>query len=154
MKQQPLPRRAIAIAIGGLVCAATLGACGSSGGAKAALVKAGSTTNPPAVTTTTRKPNPYYDSGNTVIITTTGFQPRELIARSDVPLHFVNHTATVQRVQFEHSRDASGRLIRSTAIAPGGTWSYTFTDWESATYHSIDQPALRGQVQIQPPTEP
>src|SRR5262249_21687098 len=105
-------------------------------------------------TSTTRAVNAYYDAGSTVTITPRGFVPRELVAVVNVPIRFVNHTGVVQRVQFEHSRDSSGALRHSDAIAPGGSWSYTPTSWESATYHSVDRPAQRGQIQIQPPANP
>jgi hypothetical protein len=144
-RPRPLARRA-ATTIGALALVAACGACGGSA-AKA---------SPPTqiAPSTTAKPNPSYDSGATVIITATGFQPKELIAMVKVPLTFVNHTTTVARVQFEHSRDAAGRLRASGPIPPGGKWSYTPQTWESATYHSVGQPALRGQIQIQPPAEP
>jgi hypothetical protein len=123
-------------------------ACGSSGGAKAATTQVSTTP------TTVHKTNPYYDSGSTVTITATGFRPKELIALVKVPLTFVNDTPGVEQVQFEHSRGPDGQLIRSAPIAPGGKWTYTPQNWESATYHSIERPALRGQIQIQPPANP
>jgi hypothetical protein len=142
--------RRLTTAIGSVVLVVALGACSSSATAKAA-----STTKPTGTTpTTVKKLNPSYDSGDTVYITATGFQPKVLIAAVKVPLHFVNRTAVVQSVQFEHSRGADGQLLRTGPIAPGATWSYTPQTWESATYHSVDQPARRGQIQIQPPVEP
>jgi hypothetical protein len=108
----------------------------------------------PSAPSTTRAVNAAYDSGDTVTITAKGFVPRELIALVNVPIHFVNHTSSTQRVQFEHSRDASGALRRSDAIPPGGEWSYTPTSWESATYHAVDRPTVRGQIQLQPPANP
>ena len=145
--------RRLTTAIGAVALVAALGACSSSATAKTANAK---TANAKAASTSTtvKKLNPYYDSGDTVYITATGFEPRVLIAAVKVPLHFVNHTAVVQRVQFEHSRGADDQLLRTGPIAPGGTWSYTPQTWESATYHSVDRPALRGQIQIQPPVEP
>jgi hypothetical protein len=150
MTLRPFPPRRLA-SVARVVIAVVLvtiaGACSSTADAKS---------SPPTVgtTPTTRAPNPYYDGGNTVTITASGFQPRELVASVNVPLVFVNHTKTVQRVQFEHSRDVDGQLLRSGPIPPGGSWSYTWRTWESATYHSIDRPAQRGQIQIQPPAEP
>ena len=140
----------VATLVGVVALALGAGACGSSGGAKASSTTARVSSTP----TTQHKTNPYYDSGSTVTITATGFQPKELIATVKVPLTFVNDTASVEQVQFEHSRGPDGLLIRSAPIAPGGKWSYTPQTWESATYHSIERPALRGQIQIQPPAEP
>jgi hypothetical protein len=145
--------RWLAALIGCAALAVATAACGSASGA--ANAKASTTTTQVKSTpTTVHKTNPYYDSGSTVTITPTGFQPKELIALVKVPLTFVNHTSTVEQVQFEHSRGADGQLIRSSPIPPGGHWSYTPQTWESATYHSIERPALRGQIQIQPPAEP
>jgi hypothetical protein len=141
----------LATTIGMLALVAATSACGSGADAKGA-----STTATVAATTSTtaKKLNPDYDTGAAVTITKTGFQPKTLIAVTDVPLTFTNETTVVQTVQFEHSRGADGQLIRSAPIAPGKSWSYTPHNWESATYHSIEQPALRGQIQIQPPAEP
>ena len=135
--------------IGSLALVVAAGACGSKGGANASP-----TTKPVTSTTAKRALNPNYDSGETITITPTGFQPKELVAQTGLKLTFVNHTAIAQHVQFEHSRDAKGNLIASGAIPPGKSWSYTPENWESATYHSVDQPSLRGQIQIQPPAEP
>ena len=144
-------RSRLATVIGCIALTAMVGACTSASGAKNATP---TSVRPKPTLTTVRKPNPYYDSGSTVTITATGFQPKELVAPVKVPLTFVNHTTTVEQVQFEHSRGANGQLLRSTPIAPGAKWSYTPQTWESATYHSIERPALRGQIQIQPPAEP
>jgi hypothetical protein len=140
--------RRFTIAFAAVALVVLAGACGSSAGAKATA-----TTSPPSPTTT-RKENPYYDSGSTVTITSTAYQPKVLIAEVNVPLTFVNHTTVVQRVQFDHSRDASGQIRHSGAIAPGASWTFTPTNWESATYHSGTEPVLRGQIQIQPPVNP
>jgi hypothetical protein len=134
------------------VIVAAAGACASANGAGSA--PASSTTRVSGAPTTRRKTNPYYDSGNAVTITATGFQPEELVALVKVRLTFVNDTKHVEQVQFEHSRGPDGQLRRSTPIQPGGRWSYTPQTWESATYHSIEQPTMRGQIQIQPPAEP
>jgi hypothetical protein len=143
--------RLATIVIGCVALAVIAGACTSASGAKNATP---TTVRPKPTPTTVRKPNPYYDSGSTVTITPTGFQPQTLIATVKVPLTFINDTTTVEQVQFEHSRGPDGKIIRSTPIAPGAKWSYTPQTWESATYHSIERPALRGQIQIQPPVEP
>jgi hypothetical protein len=147
MNRTLLARR-LTTAIGAVALVAACGACGGSADAKA------SPTTKSPTTTAKRALNPNYDAGATITITASGFQPKELVATVKVPLTFVNHTTTVQHVQFEHSRDAQGRLRASGPIAPGKSWSYTPDTWESATYHSVDQPALRGQIQIQPPAEP
>ena len=144
-------RSRLATVIGCIALAVMAGACTSASGARTATP---TSVRPKPTPTTARKPNPYYDSGSTVTITPTGFQPQTLIATVKVPLTFVNATKTVEQVQFEHSRGPNGQLLRSTPIAPGAKWSYTPQTWESATYHSIEQPALRGQIQIQPPAEP
>ncbi|MDQ1534363.1 MAG: hypothetical protein QOF28_2124 [Actinomycetota bacterium] len=144
-----MSRRRCLSLLGVLVLVGTSSACRS-----AADAKASPTSTSERAPTTVKQLNPDYDSGDTVFITTTGFQPKVLIAAVKVPLHFVNHTKAVQRVQFEHSRSADGRLIATGPIPPGGTWSYTPQTWESATYHSVDRPATGGQIQIQPPADP
>jgi hypothetical protein len=151
MTLRPVPAR-VATLIGVFAFIAASSACGRATPTNTSA----STDVPRSITTPITQPkvNPYYDSGSTVTITQTGFQPRELIADVKVPLTFVNHTKIVQQVQFEHSRGVNGQLIHSDQIPPGGTWSYTPQTWESATYHSIEQPAMRGQIQIQPPAEP
>jgi hypothetical protein len=148
------PKLRIATVVGALALVAACSACGGSADAQGAPKTKARVTTTTATTTTMKKVNPAYDSGDTVTITATGFEPKVLIADVKVPLTFVNTTSSVQHVQFEHSRDANGTLIASGAIAPGKSWSYTPQSWESATYHSIDQPTLRGQIQIQPPAEP
>ena len=134
-----------------LLLVAMLVALAAACGGKAGAQSDPSTTAAP---TTTRTANPYYDSGSTVTITAQGFEPRELVAEVNVPIRFVNRTTTVQRVQFDTSRDAAGNLRASGAIAPGASWSYTPTSWESATYHSLTTPPQKGQIQIQPPANP
>jgi len=143
-------RLAAALTVGLIAVAAS--ACGSSSGPKASPAAAPKLAV--ATPTTVRKLNPSYDAGETVTITATGFEPKELIATVNVPLTFVNKTKRVQHVLFEHLHAADGQLLSSGAIAPGQHWSYTPDSWGSATYHSIDQPELRGQIQIQPPAEP
>jgi hypothetical protein len=127
-------------------------ACGASAGARPTVAAHPTPTS--STPTTVHKLNPYYDAGNTILITATGFEPRVLIATAKVPVRFVNRTSTAQRVQFEHDHFADGQLVHSGSIAPGASWTYTFPSWESATYHSTIKPALRGQIQIQPPAEP
>jgi hypothetical protein len=141
--------RRLTIVIGGLALVVATSACGSSAGAKATAP-----TKPATTPTTLKKENKYYDSGNVVTITANAFEPRVLIATVKVPIHFLNHTKAVVKVQFDHSRDAAGQLIHSSPIPPGGSWSYTPQTWESATYHAVERHSLRGQIQIQPPAEP
>jgi hypothetical protein len=155
MTSSPKSRRSVrqsAALAAAVVIVAAAAACASANGAGSA--PASSTTRVSAVPSPQRKTNPYYDSGNTVTITGTGFRPEVLVALVKVRLTFVNDTTHVEQVQFEHSRGPDGQLRRSTPIQPGGRWSYTPQTWESATYHSIERPAMRGQIQIQPPAEP
>jgi hypothetical protein len=149
MTSPRLRSRRVTTLIGSVALVAVLSACGKPADA----AKPSPTTKTPTPTTA-RKVNPYYDSGNTVTITATGFVPADLTSTANVPLRFVNHTKVAQRVQFEHSRGTDGQLIHSGSIPPGGAWSYTPSTWESATYHSVDQPTVRGHIQIQPPVEP
>jgi hypothetical protein len=146
--------RWLATLAGVATLAVATSACGSGSAGATAAPKTTTTVRPASTPTPTHKTNPYYDSGSRVTITATGFQPKELVATVKVPLTFVNHTTSIEQVQFDHSRDPAGNIIRSAPIPPGGHWSYTPQTWESATYHSIEQPALRGQIQIQPPAEP
>jgi hypothetical protein len=88
-------------------------------------------------------PDPYFDTGYWVQITAAGFRPAQLVAPCCNAISWKNLSGTPITVVFDHVLGGS-----QTAIPPGGTYVFTPLNVESITYHSEQNPALKGIISV------
>ena len=88
-------------------------------------------------------PDPNYDTGFTVQITNSGFRPAWLIAPCCEAVTWKNMTSAPVTVAFDHVVGGSGQ-----PVPPGGEYVFAPQNVESITYHSAENPALKGRVQV------
>ena len=88
-------------------------------------------------------PDPSYDTGFTVQITASGFHPQWLIAPCCQAVTWKNMTSAPVTVAFDHVVGGSGQ-----AVPPGGEYVFVPENVESITYHSAQDPAMKGRVQV------
>lgn len=88
-------------------------------------------------------PDPNYDTGFTIQITTSGFRPAWLIAPCCAAITWKNMTNAPVTVAFDHVAGGSGQ-----AIAPGAEYVFVPQNVESITYHSGQNPTVKGRIQV------
>ena len=88
-------------------------------------------------------PDPNFDYGFTVLITSAGMRPLQLLAGCCRPVTWKNLTDKTQSVVFD------AQLTDSGPIAPGASYVWTPLHPESIVYHSSHDPSLTGQLTIQ-----
>jgi len=122
-----------------------LGACSSGSGSAPA-------TTPIPTTSGTHdeaaSPDPNFDYGHTILITDNGFEPHWLVSLCCAAITWKNMTQSAVSVRFDH------QLVASGAIAPGGTFSWKPHNVQSVTYHAVEHPSWRGNIQVNQSVEP
>lgn len=88
-------------------------------------------------------PDPAYDTGFWIQITTTGFKPAWLVAPCCQAITWKNLTSQPVTVVFDHVLGGS-----QTPIPPGGTYIFAPLNVESITYHSGQNPSLKGRISV------
>lgn len=88
-------------------------------------------------------PDPNFDTGFTVLITPAGFHPQWLVAPCCATVTWRNMTNAPVTVVFDHVVGGSGQ-----PIAPGGTYAFVPQNIESITYHSGQNSAMTGRIQV------
>ena len=91
-----------------------------------------------------RSIDPNFDWGQRISITAHGFVPKELVAKVDRPITWVNRTSHSQRIVFSNAAGHSG------PIAPGKTYSYTSKATVSIAYRSAGGRPMTGGIQVEP----
>jgi hypothetical protein len=81
-----------------------------------------------------------------VVISSTGFRPKVLLAPMGVPIVWRNTSTKTQSVHL----DNFGTKVDSGPIKPGASWSFNPNAEISIVYHSTFDPSFRGQLQVQP----
>jgi hypothetical protein len=89
-----------------------------------------------------RPVSPVVDDGQTVLISAAGFLPHRLFSSPGVPVTWTNLTDQAQRIEFDNEP------VRSPAIPPGGTWSWTTQSSLSVAYRSAS--GLTGVITVNP----
>jgi plastocyanin len=120
--------------------AACLAAGACSNGAK---VAATSPTTPTSSSPTSPAIDPNFGYGNTILMTDTGFQPKNLLANPGMTITWKNQTDHVWTVIFDHQN------VHSKAIPAGGTFTWTSPTPLSVTYHDGDHAAFTGAITLQ-----
>jgi plastocyanin len=133
MRGRTLPIRMIL-----LLLAASVAATGCSNGAKVGATS-GSTTASPTV----RPIDPFFDFGDTILMTDTGFQPKNLLTNPGLTVTWKNQTDHAWTVDFDHQD------VHSKTIPAGGTFTWTSPTPISVTYHDGEHPAFHGSITVQ-----
>ena len=92
--------------------------------------------------------DPNFDFGQFVLVTGSGFMPKQLISAVNKPITWINRTGDVVTVVFDHS------TVRSAPIPPGGTWQFVPHTTVSIVYHAEADETERGAIAVQPTIEP
>jgi plastocyanin len=82
------------------------------------------------------------DEGQQIIISAAGFMPARLYSSPGQAIVWTNLTNESQKITFD------AFSVKSPAIPPGGTWSWTTNDSESIAYHSAS--GLKAVVTVNP----
>ena len=83
--------------------------------------------------------------GTTVMITSKGFQPHELLAPMGFPIVWKNVSDTTQSVNL----DNFSQPVDSGPIKPGKSWSFNPDAQLSILYHSTYPGHFQGKLQVQ-----
>lgn len=83
-------------------------------------------------------------SANAVSIKNFSFTPATLTVKVGTTVTWVNDDSAAHTVTSD-----SGGLLHSETIAPGQSFSFTFTDTGSVSYHCAIHPSMRGTVVVE-----
>jgi len=141
-----------AVLIAGVALALAAAGCGGGGGSAASSGGGGSgpasTPSTPASSTTssaaTTTIDPNFAFGQTVLVTSKGIRPKELVSVWHKPVIWQNQTGHAIRVIFDHTP------VSSPVIPAHGSWRYNSSTAGAFAYHVTTRPTLHGAVQVTP----
>jgi plastocyanin len=109
------------------------------------LLGSKSSSTPAAKTIKATHTPPSAGSGTAVSIGSKGFRPKNISVKVGATLTWTNNDTTQQSVK----SDAPG-LFDSGMLAPGATFSYTFSAAGTFPYHSAGSNSIFGSVIVTP----
>ncbi len=137
------------------VFALSMAACGSNDKKNSPTNTPSAATSPTTAPDTVMSPTETPEAGapqpttqaaeSQVLMVNTTFQPQEITVPAGTTVTWTNQD-DVSHTVTSGPRDAPTNLFDSGDIAPGGTFSFTFTDPGTYEYHCSVHPGMDGTV--------
>ncbi len=117
----------------------------NSGAAKPKHVKATHTPPSPSTNPSNGTPAAAPATGDSVTFTGGAFQPASLKVKVGTTVTWTNSDTATQSVTSD-----TANLFDSGVLNPGATYTFTFTQAGTFTYHSINAPTATGTIVVTP----